>query len=157
MRSRISMLILLLSVMVAACASTAVPTATPTGSPVIATSPVIPTPALTIEPTSTPEPTPASVPAALLGTWQADFGAGDVAILRIKDRAYSIVREGSATGRLEPDNGALLFSHSDLCTGVGRYAWTLEGDALHLESIGTDECPGREKSLDGVTYVPVAN
>jgi hypothetical protein len=145
------MVILLLSAVVAACASTAVPTATPTGSPVIAT------PALTIEPTGTPEPTLASVPAELLGTWQADFGGGDVAILRIKERAYAITREGSATGRLEPDDGALLFSHSDLCTGEGRYAWTLEGDALHLESIGTDACPGRQKSLDGVTYVPVAN
>lgn len=151
MRSRISTSILLLSAMVAACASTAVPTATPTGSPVIAT------PALTIAPTGTPEPTPVSVPAELLGTWQADFGGGDLAILRIKDRAYAIVREGSATGRLEPDNGALLFSHSDLCIGVGRYAWTLEGDALQLDSIRTDECPGREKSLDGVTYVRVAN
>jgi hypothetical protein len=141
------MLIPLLSAVLAACAPAAAPSVAPTGSPAIAT------PIVTIEPTARTEPTPEPIPADLLGKWQAEFAEGDVAVLELKEHAFSIVRFGSANGRLELDDGALLFSHSSLCAGEGRYAWTLDGDTLQLESIGTDACEGREKSLDGATYV----
>jgi hypothetical protein len=36
--------------------------------------------------------------------------------------------------------------------GVGRYRWTLEGDTLHLDMIGNDECSGRQTILDDATY-----
>lgn len=152
MRSGASVLLpLLLAGVVAACASTASPTAAPTASPAMATAEM--TPVATIAPTGSPAPKPGLVPAQLIGKWQADFGGGDLAVLQLKEQSFSIVREGSANGRLELIDGALLFSHSSLCSGDGRYTWTLDGDKLHLESIGTDQCDGRAKSLNGVAYI----
>jgi hypothetical protein len=149
MRSGASMVFSLLSAMamLAACASAAAPTAAPTANPSIAT------PAVTIEPTGTPVATLVPVPSELVGQWRAEFTANDFVLLEIKERAYSIVREASGQGRLELDGDALVFSHGSLCTGEGRYAWTLTGETLHFDSIGRDDCPGRESSLDGATYV----
>ena len=36
--------------------------------------------------------------------------------------------------------------------GVGRYRWTLEGNALHLDLLGRDECSGRSAILENATY-----
>ena len=152
MRSRLSMLFPLLGVLLAACATGTAAT----GAPSLAT------PIATIEPTGTPVATIAvpvatsePVPAELLGKWRSEFAEGDVAVLTIKEDAFLLERMALANGWLELDDGALLFSHSSLCIGEGRYDWKLSGETLVLESIGTDECDGRSKSLDGVTYIRV--
>jgi hypothetical protein len=36
--------------------------------------------------------------------------------------------------------------------GVGRYRWTLDVNALHLDLIGHDECSGRSAVFENATY-----
>jgi hypothetical protein len=36
--------------------------------------------------------------------------------------------------------------------GVGRYRWTLEGNALHLALVGHEECSGSSAILEDATY-----
>ena len=116
---------------------------------------MIATPSVTLEPTDAPVATPVSFPAELIGKWRAEISADDIIVLDIKAGSYSIAREASAKGRLELDGAALIFSHGTLCTGDGRYSWTVTGDTLQFKLIGPDACPGRETSIDGVTYVRV--
>ena len=45
----------------------------------------------------------------------------------------------------------LVFSNSNLCDGVGRYRWTLDGETLTLERL-EEACSGRAPVLEGATY-----
>ena len=58
-------------------------------------------------------------------------------------------------GEVEADGDVLKFTA--ICggsnvEGVGRYRWTLDGNALHLDLMGRDECSGRSAILEDATY-----
>ena len=126
-----------------------------------AQTPLPPTVAVTAAPTvaTTPEPpapTPLNpAPAEMLGRWTYEFAEGDVATVDIEATRVSIERLGISRMRLGVIGDELVLSNSNLCAGEGRYAWSLEGDTLRFNVIGTDPCDGRQKSFDGVAYTRV--
>ncbi len=141
-----------LSLAVAACAAPgpAVPSASSPGSPSSAAPTVVKTPPVTLMP---PAPTPLNpAPAKMLGKWSTEFAEDDIATLTITATRIKIVRFGSADLRLEVFGDELVLSHSQLCAGEGRYAWSIDGDTLRFDSVTPDPCDGRAKSFDGVTY-----
>jgi len=78
-------------------------------------------------------------------------------VLRVylRPNAYTVSSTGSHTGLVEAEGDVLTFT--SICgessvTGTGRYRWSLEGDKLHVELIGKDECGGRTEHFDDVTY-----
>ena len=86
-----------------------------------------------------------------------EFAEDDVATIRISPTGIRITRFATATVRLEVIGDELVLSHSQLCTGEGRYRWSIEGDKLRFDSITPDECDGRSKTFDGVTYTWVSD
>lgn len=96
-------------------------------------------------------------PAELIGRWTADFGGDDVARIDITATGISIFRFAGANLRLEVFGDELVLSHSQLCSGDGRYRWSIDGDKLLFESVTPDPCDGRAKSFDGVTYTRVSS
>jgi hypothetical protein len=105
-------------------------------------------------------PTPAPTllnpaPPELLGKWTVEFAEGDVGTITISPTGIRIKRFASADVRLEVFGDELVLSHSQLCTGEGRYRWAIEGDQLRFDSIEPDVCDGRSKSFNGVTYTRV--
>lgn len=142
-----------LGLAVAACAQGGATLPPPTLLPPSAA----PTAAATEAPTVQPVATPANAaPAEMLGKWTSEFATDDIATLVITATGISISRLGSANVRLEVFGDELVLSHSQLCAGEGRYSWSIEGDNLRFDSIGTDPCDGRSKSFDGVTYTRVS-
>ena len=148
MRHRIGILPALL--VAAACSPVGAPGASSGLTAVTAT----PSPAASIEAAASESPTQAPLPAELLGRWQVELSPGDTLTLEIKDGAYGIRRSGadSGRGRLELDGDALVFSHSTICAGEGRYAWSLHGGELHLTSIAPDACPTRAGLIEGQSF-----
>lgn len=69
---------------------------------------------------------------------------------------YIVSRGGAAHhGTFSVDGDTIEFTSTCSDTnqeGVGRYRWTLEGDILHFELIGKDECSGRSAVLEDATY-----
>ncbi len=129
------------------------------GGPGPTTAPTVAGPAATIAaaPTASP-PAPTLLnpaPEEMLGKWTTTFAEDDVATNRIQPTGIRITRFATATVRLEVFGDELVLSHSQLCTGEGRYSWSIEGDTLRFDSITPDECDGRSKTFDGVEYTRV--
>jgi hypothetical protein len=80
----------------------------------------------------------------------------DTVRLYLRETSYTVARGGgSHAGTVEADGSLLKFTA--ICgdsnvEGTGSYRWTLEGDALHLDLLGRDECSGRSVVLEGATY-----
>jgi hypothetical protein len=96
------------------------------------------------------------LPAELQGTWFLSTAtAADPVRLYLRESSYLVSRGGSHSGDVEAEGDVLTFT--SVCggsnvEGTGRYRWTLEGDSLHLDLIGTDECGGRSAVLEDATY-----
>jgi hypothetical protein len=104
-------------------------------------------------PTAAGHPRPAELQAA----WRLDSGpTSDPVRLYLRETTYTATRgAGSHAGEVEADGDVLKFTA--ICggsnvEGVGRYRWTLEGNALHLDLLGRDECSGRSAILENATY-----
>ena len=153
-RPRIAAAAAVLSLAMAACAQ-AGPTQSPTATALPAS--VAPTAAATVA--ATPEPPPPTplnpAPAEMIGKWTYEFAEGDVATLDISATAIRIHRFAIATVRLEVFGDELVLSRSQLCTGEGRYRWSIVGDELRFDSVSPDECPDRQKTFDEATYTRV--
>ena len=84
------------------------------------------------------------------------LGIGRTAFPRPGLETISATRGGgSHAGEVEADGDVLKFTA--ICggsnvEGVGRYRWTLDGNALHLDLMGRDECSGRSAILEDATY-----
>lgn len=121
-------------------------------------SPVSPGPAPTASlapenPSEAPGVTAQPLPDEIIGKWHSELSTDDLPIdLEIKQGSYSLFHLSMARGRLEVDGDGLVFSHGSLCTGVGRYSWSVEGNELTFQSMAPDECPGRAAGLDGITF-----
>ena len=103
-----------------------------------------------------PAPTPLNpAPAEMLGKWTAEFAQDDIAEITITPTGIKIVGFGGSDVRLEVTGDELALSHSQLCDGVGRYRWSIEGDKLRFDSIQPDPCDFRGKRFDGITYTRV--
>jgi hypothetical protein len=97
------------------------------------------------------------LPAELQATWMLESGpTTDTVRLYLRETSYTVARGGgSHAGTVEADGSLLKFTA--ICgdpnvEGTGSYRWTLEGDALHLDLLGRDECGGRSVVLEGATY-----
>lgn len=143
-----------LSLAVVACAQAGA-TQPPAGTPTVPSTAA--TAAATASPTAPPPaPTPLNpAPAEMLGEWTTEFAEGDVATLTITATGIRITRFASTNVRLQVFGDELVPSHSQLCTGEGRYSWSIEGDTLRFDSIEPDVCDGRAKTFDGVEYTHV--
>ena len=152
MRFHMLGLLLVAALALGACAQAGAPA---TAGPSVAATVGLPTPG----PTATavgPAPTLLNpAPAEMLGKWTVEFAEGDVATITISPTGIRIKRFASADVRLEVFGDELVLSHSQLCTGEGRYRWAIEGDKLRFDSVEPDACDGRSKSFNGVTYTRV--
>jgi hypothetical protein len=111
-----------------------------------------PTIAPTTAPTETPAPTPAApAPAELQGRWRAEIGAG-IAILTLTETKYALNWLGTGAGRIAVEGDEITFSGSSGCPGDGTYRWSIDGDKLHFEPVGTDACPIRADWAGDRTY-----
>ena len=121
------------------------PTAIPTSSPTIA-----PTTAPTKARASTPV---LPAPAELQGRWLADI-APDVAILTLTPTNFTISWLGGDSGRIEVEGDQITFRgrSNPECPSGGTYRWSIEGDKLHLEPVGTDPCPFQTEWAGNKTY-----
>jgi len=101
-----------------------------------------------------PASTPA-VPAALQGRWRAEIAPG-VAILEFTPYGnFTIQWAGAGSGRVEVDGDEITFSGSrdpQQCPDGGTYRWSIEGDKLHFEPVGTDPCPFQAQWAGNRTY-----
>jgi hypothetical protein len=94
------------------------------------------------------------LPVELQGTWFLSTAtATDPVRIYLRETSYAapIGRHGT----VEAEGDVLTFTAvcgGTAFEGVGRYRWTLEGDTLHLDMIGKDECGGRRSMLDDATY-----
>jgi hypothetical protein len=106
-------------------------------------------------PTTTTAPENA-LPTQLQGTWFLSTAtAADPVRLYLRESSYLVSRGGSHSGDVEAEGD--VFTFTSVCggsnvEGTGRYRWTLDGDTLHLELIGKDECGGRSAVLEDATY-----
>jgi hypothetical protein len=94
------------------------------------------------------------LPVELQGTWFLSTATATNPV-RIYLRQTSYAANDGPSGKVEAEGDVLTFTSS--CggvnfEGVGRYRWTVEGDTLHLDMIGKDECSGRSAILDDATY-----
>jgi hypothetical protein len=93
------------------------------------------------------------VPEELQATWRLESDTIEEPVrLSLRDASYSISRGGaSGSGTIAVEGDELVFSDSNLCDGVGRYRWTLDGERLSLERL-EEACSGRAPVLEGATY-----
>ena len=79
---------------------------------------------------------------------------GDPVTLTLNGNSYTISRGSAAGGgRISVEGDIIVFSGSSLCSGVGTYRWTIDGNTLILEvTEAGDPCSGRRPVLDGVVY-----
>jgi hypothetical protein len=140
-RSRLATRTMLAAVVLVAAACTAPASRAPTSA--------APTQPPRTEAPSTPEH---PAPPELVGRWAAEISEDDVIRLELTDRGFEIYRFGSASGRIEVFGDEIVFSHSSLCSGEGRYRWSVEGQTLLFASIEPDVCDGRSKSLDDIEF-----
>jgi hypothetical protein len=111
--------------------------------------------------TSTRSATPTApehpLPTELQATWMLDSGpTSDPVRLYLRGMTYTATRGGgSHAGEVEADGRVLKFTAicgDSQIEGVGRYRWTLDGNTLHLDLMGRDECSGRSAILEDATY-----
>lgn len=101
-----------------------------------------------------PASTPARpAPAALQGRWRAEI-ARSVAILTFTATGFTIDWLGVHSGRINVDGDEITFSgnRDPQCPDGGTYRWSIEGDKLHLEPVGTDPCPFQAEWAGNQTY-----
>ena len=118
----------------------------------------IPSSAPTIAPTTAPTKALASTPvlpapAELQGRWVAEI-APDVAILTFTATNFTISWLGGDSGRIEVEGDEITFRgrSNPECPSGGTYRWSIEGDKLHLEPVGTDPCPFQTEWAGNRTY-----
>jgi hypothetical protein len=152
---RVCILVLtaVLGLSVAACSGQASGTASP---PPATAAPAPTSAAPTIAPTTAPTKALASAPAlpapaALQGRWRAVIAPG-VAILAFTATGYTQTWLGGGSGQIEVEGDEITFSGSRECPGSGIYRWSIEGDKLHLEPVGSDACPFRADWAGDRTY-----
>jgi hypothetical protein len=115
------------------------------------------TEAATVAP-STATTQASGAPAELQATWRlvSDEVGLPPTRLYVRTNTYIVSRGGAAHhGTFSVDGDTIEFTSTCSDTnqeGVGRYRWTLEGDMLHFELIGKDECSGRSAVLEDATY-----
>jgi hypothetical protein len=129
------------------------PVATPSATPPTSAAPTI---AATTAPTKALGSTPAlPAPAALQGRWRAEIAPG-VAILTLTATTFTINWLGFDSGRIEVEGDEITFTGTPnpQCPGPdgGTYRWSIEGDKLHLEPVGTDPCVFQADFLANRTY-----
>jgi hypothetical protein len=92
-------------------------------------------------------------PAELSGTWTTQVGSDQVALTLQADR-YTITRgSASGSGMISVVGDQITFSGSSLCSGVGTYTWSVDGNTLAFEaSDPRDPCSGRTSVLLGVVF-----
>jgi hypothetical protein len=105
----------------------------------------------------TPRPTAlATAPPELIVRWRAAVGQGEIVILTITAAGYATGGGfGPASGSITVEGDVITFLKSDQCDGMGAYRWSIDGDSLHLESIGPDDCLGRAHALADQTHTRV--
>jgi hypothetical protein len=91
-------------------------------------------------------------PTELIGRWRTVITQADRPILTIRELGYVIERFGIGSGPIEVHGDEIDFLASNLCAGVGRYRWSIDGGELHLKLIAADECPGRSEALNDKTF-----
>ncbi len=153
MRVFILVLMAVVAQSVAGCSGPGAGTASPPPATVAPTpTSAAPTIAPTTAPTKAPSSTPAlPAPAPLQGRWRAVIEPG-VAILAFTATEYTQTWLGGGSGRIEVEGDEITFSGSIACPGSGTYRWSIEGDKLHLEPVGTDACPFRADWAGDRTY-----
>jgi hypothetical protein len=149
---RVFILVLsVLGVSCVACSGQASGTASPppTVAPATTTAPTI---APTIAPTKAPASAPAlPAPAELQGRWRAVVATAP-SILEFTATKYTVTWLGGGNGRIEVEGDEITFFGSRDCPGRGTYRWSIEGDKLDLEPVGTDPCPFRYEWARSETY-----
>lgn len=58
----------------------------------------------------------------------------------------------SRSGRISVTDDVARFLGSTMCNGVGEYRWAVDDDVLTFDPIAPDECPGRQKGLEGHAF-----
>ena len=153
--SRVFILVLtaVLGLSVAACSGQASGTASPPPATVApAPTSAAPTIAPTTAPTKAPASTPAlPAPAALQGRWRAVIAPG-VAILAFTATDYTQIGWVAVMGESKWKGTRSRSRAASQCPGSGTYRWSIEGDKLHLEPVGTDACPFRADWAGNETY-----
>ena len=142
-----------LGLSLAACSGQAAGTATPSPATV---APAPPSAARSIAPTATPTKAPASTvalpaPAELQGRWRAVIATAP-SILEFTATKYTVTWLGGGNGQIEVEGDEITFFGSRDCPGRGTYRWSIEGDKLDLDPIGTDPCPFRFEWARSETY-----
>jgi hypothetical protein len=94
-----------------------------------------------------------AAPDELSGTWTTQVGSNEVALTLRGDR-YTITRgSASGSGMISVVGDQITFSGSSLCSGVGTYTWSVDGETLTFEaSDPMDPCSGRTSVLLGVVF-----
>ena len=94
------------------------------------------------------------LPVELQGTWFLSTATATNPVrIYLREASYRLL--AGHNGTVEAEGDVLTFTavcDGSPFEGVGRYRWTLEGDTLHLDMIGNDECSGRQSILDDATY-----
>jgi hypothetical protein len=94
------------------------------------------------------------LPVELQGTWFLSTATATNPV-RLYLRESSFAMPIGRSGTVEAEGDVLTFTAvcgGTAFEGVGRYRWTLEGDTVHLDMVGNDECSGRQSMLDDATY-----
>jgi hypothetical protein len=93
------------------------------------------------------------LPPELQGTWL--LKSADPVRLYLRETSYTVSTGGSHAGQVEAEGSVLKFTSlcgTSFVEGVGRYRWSLNGDALHFDLLGEDECTGRSAVLEDATH-----
>jgi len=151
MRVFIPVLTAVLGLSLVACSGQPAGTASPRPTVASAT-----TSAATIAPTIAPTKAPASAPALpapaeLQGRWRAVVATAP-SILEFTATNYTVTWLGGGNGRIEVEGDEITFFGSSDCPGRGTYRWSIDGDKLDLEPVGTDPCPFRLEWARSETY-----
>jgi hypothetical protein len=77
-----------------------------------------------------------------------------VAILTFTATTFTIDWLGVSSGLIEVVGDKLTFSGSrdPQCPNGGTYRWSIDGDKLHFEPVGTDPCPFQAEWAGNKTY-----
>jgi hypothetical protein len=73
-------------------------------------------------------------------------------ILEFTATKYTVTWLGGGNGLIEVEGDEITFFGSRDCPGRGTYRWSIEGDKLDLEPVGTDPCPFRYEWARSETY-----
>jgi hypothetical protein len=110
-------------------------------------------------PATTRSSIPAGGPAPneLQGTWKLASKGPNKGLLFVISEQHYRVPTRLAHGDLAVGGDEIAFFNAAICgltlpDGVGRYRWTVKGDALRFEPVGKEPCGGRADILANATY-----